>query len=91
MRVEAEIAYPEGHLTLASASALLAEGEQALAQGCTCFDLTGVGHVDSSALSLMMSWKRAAADSGRPLGFRNIPATLASLATLYGVAEFLND
>ncbi len=90
MRVEAGIAYPEGELTLSTVTVLLEEGRQALEQGCTCFDLAGVGHVDSSALSLMMSWKRAAIAQGRSLSFRNIPATLSSLATLYGVAEFLN-
>lgn len=90
MRVEADTAYPEGQLILATASALLAEGEQALAQGCNSFDLSGVEHVDSAALSLIMSWKRAAAAQGRTITFRNIPATLVSLATLYGVAEFLN-
>ncbi|NWG86345.1 MAG: STAS domain-containing protein [Hydrogenophilaceae bacterium] len=90
MRVEADTAYPEGQLTLATANVLLEEGLQAMAQGCAQFDLSGVSHVDSAALSLMMSWKRAAASQGRPLSFRNIPATLSSLATLYGVAEFLD-
>lgn len=90
MRIEADIAYPEGDLTLANASLCLEEGQQALAQGCTCFDLAAVERVDSSALSLLMSWRRSAQSSGRPLAFRNIPASMSSLAALYGVSEFLN-
>ncbi len=91
MRVEADTAYPEGDWVLSNATRWLAEGQQALEQGCACFDLAGVGRVDSSALSLLMAWRRAALTLDRPLAFRNIPASLSSLATLYGVAEFLQE
>lgn len=89
MRIEADTAYPEGDWVLSNASRCLEEGREALAQGCTCFDLAGVGRVDSSALSLLMAWRRVALSLGRSLAFRNIPASMSSLAALYGVAEYL--
>lgn len=91
MRIEAETAYPEGDWVLSNASQWLEEGRQALEQGCTCFDLAGVGRVDSSALSLLMAWRRTALSLDRSLAFRNIPASMSSLAALYGVAEFLQS
>lgn len=91
MRVEADTAFLDGELSLRTAAQLLDEGKAAIEQGCTHFDLSGVGHVDSAALSLLLSWQRAAAEAGRSVIFQNSPASLASLATLYGVAEFLNS
>ncbi|MFA5082187.1 MAG: STAS domain-containing protein, partial [Hydrogenophilaceae bacterium] len=60
MRVEDTVAYPEGALTLNEASVALREGEQALAGGVAVFDLAQVSQVDSSALSLLLSWQRKA-------------------------------
>jgi len=90
MRVEDIVAYPEGALTLNEARQSLLDGEQALAQGVTVFDLIQVTQVDSSALSLIMSWQRKAQESSRPLSFRNIPDSLHSLARLYGLADLIH-
>jgi len=87
IRVEASVAMLDGDLTLANASQWLAEGEGALKQGVVAFDMAGVGHLDSSALSLMLSLRRRAEAAGSTIEFRNIPESLASLAKLYGVAE----
>jgi phospholipid transport system transporter-binding protein len=85
MRVEAGVALFEGDLVLDRATRLLAEAEAALAGGARVFDLSGVGHMDSSALSLMLSLRRRAA--GEPLAFRAVPESLLSLAKLYGIAD----
>ncbi len=90
MRAEMGVAYPEGDLTLEQAMRVRAEGEQLLAEGVTQFDLSGLGKVDSAALSLFMNWRRSALAQGRSLEFRNTPASLLSLAKLYGVAELVN-
>ena len=87
MRVEAGVASLEGDLTLANASQWLAEGETALSQGALAFDLAGVTHLDSSALSLMLSLRRRAMAAGQTLEFRNLPASITSLAKLYGVSD----
>lgn len=85
MRVEAGVAMLEGDLLLDNVTRFLAEAETALADGATAFDLSGVGHMDSSALSLLLSLRRRTV--GKPLEFRNLPESLTSLAKLYGIAE----
>lgn len=90
MRVEVPVAYPEGELTLQAASAALHEGEQALAQGVAVFDLAGVTQVDSSALSLLLSWRRKAAEHSQSVSFRNVPESLHSLARLYGLSDLIH-
>ncbi|NTV95434.1 MAG: STAS domain-containing protein [Thiobacillus sp.] len=90
MRIENAVAYPEGALTLKEASQALQDGEQALAKGATVFDLAEVTKVDSSALSLMLSWQRQAQARSLPLGFRNIPDSVHSLARLYGLADLIH-
>lgn len=90
MRVENDIAYLEGDLTLGQAVRFMEEGEQLLAAGVTVFDLSGLGQVDSAALSLFLNWRRSALTRGQAIGFRNTPASLLNLAKLYGVAELVN-
>lgn len=87
MRVEAGVAVLEGDLFLENASRQLAEAEAAVGDGISVFDLSGVRNVDSSALSLMLSLRRRAA--GKPIEFRAVPESLASLAKLYGIADQL--
>lgn len=52
-------------------------------------DLAQVEAVDSSAVSLMLVWLRAAQSKNVKLSFINIPENLLSLACLYGVADSL--
>lgn len=90
MRVENSVAFPEGAMTLLEGERLLREGEQALAQGVMAFDLTQVTQVDSTAVSLLLAWRRRAQDRARPLDFRNIPDSLHSLTRLYGLADLVH-
>jgi phospholipid transport system transporter-binding protein len=85
MRVEAGVAIFEGDLVLDNATRLLAEAEAALAAGAQVFDFSQVGNKDSSALSLMLSLRRRT--GGKPIEFRGVPESLASLAKLYGIAD----
>ena len=87
MRVEADVALLAGDLLLGNASDWLAQGEAALQQGVVIFDLSGVGQLDSSALSLLLSLRRRAQAAGSRLEVRHLPESLASLAKLYGVAD----
>lgn len=85
MHVEQGVALLEGDLVLDNATRLLTEGEAAINAGSSVFDLSGVGKLDSSALSLLLALRRSA---GRVnLQFRNVPESLSSLARLYGVAD----
>jgi phospholipid transport system transporter-binding protein len=76
-------------LTLATATAALGQGVAAIKAGQTVFDLADLQVADSSAVALLLAWKRAARKAGVSLAYVNMPAGLQSLAALYGVDEFL--
>lgn len=48
-------------------------------------DLSGIDEADSSALAVLAALRRRALAEGRVLAFRAMPASLASLANVYGV------
>ncbi len=80
-----------GRLTMDTAADLFRKGVP-LKDGVTdiVVDLAQVEVVDSSAVSLMLAWLRAAQRSKVKLSFINVPENLLSLASLYGVAESLS-
>lgn len=80
-----------GRLTLDNATALFKQGLP-LAKGNSelIIDLAQVEAVDSSAVSLMLVWLRAAQREKVKISFVNAPDSLRSLANLYGVAESLS-
>ena len=52
-------------------------------------DFSDITEVDSSAVALLLEWRREAARRGKGLHFVNLPANLLSLAELYGVTELI--
>ena len=52
-------------------------------------DFAGIDAVDSSAVALLLEWRRQAQRAGKTLEFANLPANLVSLATLYGVEDLI--
>jgi phospholipid transport system transporter-binding protein len=89
LQVEAGVAFFEGDLTLAQASQALAQGRGALDQGIRVFDLSRVGQLDSSAISLLLSLRRHAEARQTRVEIRALSESLLSLARLYGVADQL--
>lgn len=85
MRTQDGIGYLEGPITLKEALSVRQEGETMIANGCAIVDLSGISRVDSSALSVLLAWRRFASNSGTTVDFRNIPDSLQSLIELYGV------
>lgn len=81
---------PPARLTFAEASRTFAAGLQAIAAGQADVDFGGVTAVDSSAVALLLAWRRAAAARGKPLRFHHLPAGLLSLAALYGATGLLD-
>lgn len=79
-----------GPITLDDVVSLLAEGNGLFNLPEVSVDLAGVTEVDSSALSLLLEWRREAGRNGRRLRFFNLPANLQSLAKLYGVTDLLS-
>ena len=52
-------------------------------------DFAGIDAVDSSAVALLLEWRRRAQRVGKTLEFVNLPANLVALATLYGVEDLI--
>ena len=76
-------------LTVHTAKAVLALGVAAINAGQDALDLGAVQTVDSAAVAVLLAWRRAARAKGKSLRFINLPESLASLSTLYGVDELL--
>lgn len=72
-----------------NAASLLQQGEAAIDAGDACFDLSAVRRCDSSAVALLLAWRRAAEARSLRLEVRSAPASLRSLATLYGVQALI--
>lgn len=84
-----ESTLPLPSITVANATAAMAQGVAALRAGQTVFDLRNVQTVDSAAVSVMLAWQRAAREAGVTLELRNLPPMLRSLTKLYGVCELV--
>jgi phospholipid transport system transporter-binding protein len=81
----------QGPVTIASVQLLLEEGDRSIAGPEVTVDLAGVTEVDSTAISLLLEWRRRAARENRVVRYVNLPANLKSLAELYGVTELLGE
>lgn len=79
----------QGSLTMRTVGKLYAGGLQPQNAASLVVDLSQVAEVDSSAVSLMLSWLREAQRNNVNLCFSHVPDNLLSLARLYGVAEIL--
>lgn len=79
----------QGPVNLENAVDLLARGNELFTAPEVTLDLAGVTEVDSSALSLLLEWRREALRNGRAIRYLNLPANLRSLAELYGVVDLL--
>ena len=83
----------EGELSFESLPEVLARSQAYSARAdlpdSLTIDFAKVGQVDSSAVALLLEWRREAARLGKSLAFVNLPANLLALAELYGVAELI--
>jgi phospholipid transport system transporter-binding protein len=79
----------QGPVTIASVQSLVEAGARSITGAEVTIDLAGVTEVDSTAVSLLLEWRRQAAAASRSVRYINLPANLRSLAELYGVTEVL--
>ena len=77
-------------LTVNNAKAALEAGLRAVEEGQAEIDLAQLTALDSAAVATLLAWQRAAQRRGSVLRFTNLPASLESLAALYGVADLLH-
>jgi phospholipid transport system transporter-binding protein len=79
----------QGPLTMANVTGVLAESASVFQGNDVLVDLSGVTEVDSSAVSLLLEWRRQALAANRRVEYVNLPSNLKSLADLYGVSDLL--
>ena len=91
--MNAESLQLEGGMTFDTLNGILEQTSAFVARvdlpDCLSIDLSKVGEVDSSAVALLLRWRREAQRLGKRVEFINLPANLAALASLYGVAEIV--
>jgi phospholipid transport system transporter-binding protein len=89
----AEVLKLEGALSFETLPAVLAQSAEYAARPDLperlTIDFAGIDGVDSSAVALLLEWRRQALKRGKTLEFVNLPANLLALAELYGVAHLI--
>jgi phospholipid transport system transporter-binding protein len=90
IRREGDKLIVSGDMTFDEANELIAVGQKILHGKSARIELSSVKRVDSSALGVLLEWRREAAKRKCALKFENIPPNLKSLASLYEVMEFVD-
>jgi phospholipid transport system transporter-binding protein len=89
----AEVLQLTGALSFETVPDVLADSERFAARPDLperlTIDFSAITGVDSSAVALLLEWRRLALAHGKVLEFVNLPANLMALAELYGVAELI--
>jgi phospholipid transport system transporter-binding protein len=82
-----------GALSFESLPAVLAESAQFTARTDLperlVIDFAGITDIDSSAVALLLEWRREALARAKTLEFIHLPPNLLALAELYGVADLI--
>jgi phospholipid transport system transporter-binding protein len=88
-----EVLALEGALSFETLPRVLAESQAFSARpdipDRLTIDFSAITSVDSSAVALLLEWRREAARRGKGLYFVNLPANLLALADLYGVTALI--
>jgi phospholipid transport system transporter-binding protein len=82
---------PAATLTVDNAHLVLKEGQLAIAAGQYHFDLGATQTVDSAAVAVLLAWESSARQQGKTLQLSNVPASLLTLADLYGATNLLQQ
>ena len=86
---EGRVCRIEGEVTLDTVPRILETIRPMIDDGVDTVDCSGVHTLDSTALALLFSCKRYAQAENHPFSVIGLPASLHSLAELYGVADLL--
>lgn len=78
-----------GEILMDNANAVLVESNALEITDDLQIDFSAVTDVDTAALSLLIEWQRRALTANKKVIFTQLPESLLSLATLYGVAAFI--
>ena len=92
--VVGEVLQIEGALNFENMPRILEETAIYVAQdnlpSCLAIDLANVTDIDSSAVALLLHWRRAADGLKKSLRYVHLPQNLVALAQLYGVDELIH-
>jgi phospholipid transport system transporter-binding protein len=77
-------------LSLRNSVSVSEAGLQAIHAGADQIDMSLLQVVDSSAVAVMLAWQRQAQALNRHLQFIDVPASLLSLISLYGLTDFFH-
>ncbi len=80
----------QGDVIIDTVNTLLQASQQFTLNTNTVVDFSEVKEIDTSAISLILEWKRRAKSENNTFILTNMPDNLQSLAALYGVTEILN-
>lgn len=78
-----------GAVIIDSVRTLLEGGRGYCVANDVTLDFSGVDEVDSSALALILEYRRAAESAGKRVSVSNLPASLKTMADLYGVTDLI--
>jgi phospholipid transport system transporter-binding protein len=76
-------------LTFETAKAVLEAGLARIAAGASRVDCAPLERFDSSALAVLLAWRRAAQARRVDLMITHLPAGLVSLAEAYGITDLI--
>lgn len=79
----------QGVITIDNVVAVMQQGTALFDEHHWIIDLDKVTGVDSTIISMLLEWLRAARQKGCSLQFINMPASLESLIQLYDVMELI--
>ena len=73
----------------ANAKSVLADGLEQIGAGATGVDCARLTRFDSSALAVLLAWRRAGRARGIEFEIKGLPAGLLSLTQAYGIDALL--
>jgi phospholipid transport system transporter-binding protein len=78
-----------GAIVIDSVDKLLESSRAQYATTDITLDFADATELDSSAVALILEYRRTAEAAGKRLSVRNLPASLKTLADLYGVTDLI--
>lgn len=81
----------KGPVNFGNVTKVLGEGLAEIEKGAEEVDLSMLDGADSSAISMMLEWQRAAKERSRRLSFFDMSAELEGLIRLYGLDSFFRQ
>lgn len=78
-----------GDVVIGTAKSILTDSETLLIGTDIVVDFKQVDDIDTTAVSLILEWKRRAIKENKALRFTNLPVNLSSLIQLYGVEDLI--